>query len=371
VRRRLGPDEEHLSLQAFKPDGYLLALLGAIVLALAWPAPGASGGLLHLEWLNQLGIALIFFLHGAVLSPRALRAESGRWRVHVLIQGITFLVFPAICVLVYWCGAPWLPYETRLGIFFLGVLSSTISSSIAMTAIALGNVPIAIFNATLSGLLGLFVTPLFMGLIMALSAGSVAPEVSAGLALLPENPAVAGAGHAATMTDAFVRILKLLLLPLLAGQLFHPLIGGWLQARSRATGLFERGVIVLIVLNAFSNATAGELWSKYSPALMLSIGLIVVLLLFAILALCKWVSRLAGLPRADEAAFVFCGSTKSLANAAPMAQIMFGTSPMGGMILLPIVLYHQLQLIVIAVMARSYARAASLEPASVRAPSRS
>ena len=358
-------------MRAFKPDGYLLALLGAIVLALVWPAPGTSGGLLHLERLNQLGIALIFFLHGAVLSPQTLRAESGRWRVHVLIQSITFLVFPAICFLVYWCGAPWLPYETRLGIFFLGVLSSTISSSIAMTAIALGNVPIAIFNAALSGLMGLFVTPLFMGLLMALSgAGSdVVSGLSAGLALLPENPAGAGVGHAATMADAFVRILRLLLLPLLAGQLLHPLIGRWLQARKRATGLFERGVIVLIVLNAFSNATAGGLWSQYSLTLMLGIGMIVVLLLFVILALCKWISRLAGLPRADEAAFVFCGSTKSLANAAPMAQIMFGASPMGGMILLPIVLYHQLQLIVIAVMARSYARAASLEPAPVRAPS--
>ncbi|WP_157071634.1 bile acid:sodium symporter family protein [Steroidobacter denitrificans] len=358
-----------MSLRIFKPDGYLLALLGAIVLALMWPAPGASGGLLHLERMNQIGIALIFFLHGAVLSPQTLRAESGRWRVHMLIQSITFLIFPAICFVVYWCGASWLPYETRLGIFFLGVLSSTISSSIAMTAIALGNVPIAIFNATLSGLLGLFVTPFFMALLMTLpGAGSdVAAGLSFGLTLHPEDPA--GAGHAATMADAFVRILRLLLLPLLAGQLFHPLIGRWLQARKRTTGLFERTVIVLIVLNAFSNATAGGLWSQYSLILMLSIGMIVVLLLFAILALCKWISRLAGLSRTDEAAFVFCGSTKSLANAAPMAQIMFGASPMGGMILLPIVLYHQLQLVVIAIMARSYARAALLEPASARVAS--
>lgn len=359
-------------LPIFKPDGYLLALLGAIVLALVWPAPGASGGLLQLEWLNPLGIASIFFLHGALLSPRTLRAESGRWRIHALIQSITFLIFPGICLLVYWRTASWLPSEMRLGVFFLGVLSSTISSSIAMTAIARGNVPIAIFNATLSGLLGLFITPLCMGLVMAL------PDFSANeimrppmeLALPWGNTPEAGSGHAAIMVEALLRILKLLLLPLLAGQLLHSLIGPWLQARRQLTGLFERAVIVLIVLNAFSNATAGGLWSRYSPGLLLGMAAIVALLLLAILMICKWLSRLVGLSRADEAAFVFCASTKSLANAAPMAQILFGASPVGGMILLPVVLYHQLQLLIIAVMARSYARTASLESSPVRASPR-
>jgi len=335
-----------------------MALLGAIVLGLVWPEPGATGGLLRLDGVNQVGIAAIFFLHGAMLAPRSLRAQSGRWRVHALIQGITFLVFPAICFLVYWFGASWLPEETRIGIFFLGALSSTISSSIAMTSVARGNVPIAIFNATLSGLLGLFVTPALMGLLMMLPAAAVS---LAGAGALDGQAISQATTQTISMADTFLRIFKLLMVPLLVGQLLHALIGRWLQERRRATGLFERGVIVLIVLNAFSNATASGLWSQYGLGLLLKIGVIVVGLLVFALVVCRWISRAAGLARADEVAVVFCGSTKSLANAAPLAQIMFGASPVGGMILLPVVLYHQLQLIVIAIMAKSYARAAAAD----------
>lgn len=322
-------------LQRLKIDGYLLAILGAITFALVWPAPVVNGGVLHLDRVVQIGMGLIFFFHGSALAPQNLKAEAGKWRVHLLIQSTTFIVFPLLAYLAYRVGATFLTPEARLGIFFLGVVSTTISSSITMTSVAKGNVAIAIFNATLSGLLGLFITPLLISAIS--TVGTL--EIS--------------------LTDAFARIFTLLLLPFIVGQLLRPWLGVRLQAYKRQTGLFERGVIVLIVLNAFANVTASGLWSHYDTAILLQIAAIVALLLVVIILLTRLVSRALGLPRADEVAFVFCGSTKSLANGAPIAQILFGATAASGLILLPLVLYHQLQLIVISIMARSYARDAA------------
>lgn len=320
-------------LERLKIDGYLLAILGAIMLALVWPAPAVNGGFLRLDRVVQIGMGLIFFFHGTALAPQNLRAEAGKWRLHLLIQSTTFIVFPLLAYLVYRFGAAFLTPEARLGVFFLGAVSTTISSSITMTSVGRGNVAVAIFNATLSGLLGLFVTPLLISGISTVSALEI------------------------SLTDALARIFTLLLLPFIAGQLLRPWIGHRLQAYKRQTGLFERGVIVLIVLNAFANVTASGLWSRYDAVSLLQIAGIVALLLAAIILLTRTVGRAFGLPRADEVAFVFCGSTKSLANGAPIAQILFGSSAASGLILLPLILYHQLQLIVISVMARAYARA--------------
>jgi sodium/bile acid cotransporter 7 len=313
-------------------DGYLLTLVGAILLGLLWPAPMVSGGPLHLDVATQVGMALIFFFHGSALAPATLRAEAGKWRLHVLTQGTTFIVFPLLALLVYVAGQPFLPQETRLGFFFLGAVSTTISSSIAMTSIGRGNVPVALFNATLSGLLGLFLTPLFMGAISA-----------------------SGAIHL-PLGDAIQRICTLLLLPFIAGQLLRPWIGDRLAAYKRRTGLFERGVIALIVLHAFANATAGGIWREHDAATLFAIAVMVAALLALVLLLCKAASRIFSLARTDEVAYVFCGSTKSLANGAPIAQVLFGASAATGAILLPLVLYHQFQLIAISLMARAYAR---------------
>jgi sodium/bile acid cotransporter 7 len=315
-----------------KLDGYLLALVAAILWGLSWPAPVVSGGPLHLDVVTQVGMALIFFFHGGALALATLRAEAGRWQLHALIQGTTYIVFPLLALLVYLAGQPFLPPETRLGFFFVGAVSTTISSSIAMTSVGRGNVPIALFNATLSGLLGLFLTPLLMGAISA----------SGGIHL--------------PLGDAIQRICILLLLPLVAGQVLRPWLGARLSAYKRQTGLFERGVIVLIVLNAFANATAGGIWRQYDAVTLLAIAVVVTVLLVAVLYFCKAVSGILGLPRGDEVAYVFCGSTKSLANGAPIAQILFGASAATGAILLPLVLYHQFQLIALSLMARAYAR---------------
>lgn len=300
---------------------------------MVWPAPAVNGGVLHLDTVVLFGMGLIFFFHGAALAPQTLRAEATKWPVHLAIQATTFVIFPALAFAACWATRTIFEPEARLGLFFLGAVSTTISSSITLTSVARGNVAIAIFNATLSGLLGLFLTPLLMNAI----GTSNAYEIS--------------------LSHAFARIFTLLLLPFIAGQVMRPLIGRRLQGWKRQTGMFERAVIVLIVLNAFANVTASGLWSNYDLGTLALIGGVVALLLAIVIWFTGALARMLRLPRADEIALVFCGSTKSLANGAPIAQILFGATAAGGLILLPLVLYHQLQLIVISWSARNYARA--------------
>lgn len=296
-----------------------------------WPAPAVNGGALHLDTAVLFGMGLIFFFHGAALAPQTLKAEAAKWRVHLAIQATTFVLFPLLALAAYWSTRSLFEPEARLGFFFLGAVSTTISSSITLTSVARGNVAIAIFNATLSGLLGLFLTPLLMGAIGTAN------------------------NYEISLAHAFARIFTLLLLPFIAGQVMRPLVGRRLQAWKRQTGLFERAVIVLIVLNAFANVTASGLWSDYDLGTLLMIGAVVALMLGIVIWLTRVLSRVMRLPLTDEIALVFCGSTKSLANGAPLAQILFGATAAGGLILLPLVFYHQLQLIVISAMAQRYA----------------
>ncbi|WCT74484.1 bile acid:sodium symporter [Sphingomonas naphthae] len=314
-----------------KIDGFLIAMASAIVLALLFPWVGMDDGPVHLGILTTIGIAGVFFLHGANLAPKALRDGALHWRLHLLVQGTTFLFFPLIGAALYFASEGWLPDGLRLGFFYLGALSSTISSSVAMTAMARGNVAVAVFNATLSGLIGMVATPLLVRLVSTVGAG---------------GPAVG---------EAILDILKTLLLPFALGQACRPLIGAFLHRHKKVVSTLDRGVIVLIVFGSFAESTASGLWRQFSPQSFLIVtglaaGMLALALFFTIS-----ISRLLKLDTADEAAAVFCGSKKSLANGAPIAKILFAGNPAIGMIVLPVLLYHQIQLIVCASLARRYA----------------
>lgn len=314
-----------------KIDRFMIAMLGAVLLALAWPALGVRGGPLHLDVVMPIGIAAVFFLHGAALSPAALRAGAAHWRLHLMVQSTTFVLFPLIGGIIWFATRQVLPDGLRLGFFFLCALPSTISSSVAMTALARGNVAVAVFNATLSGLIGMIATPVLVGL-----AGTSGP-------------------HGPPLGDAILDIARTLLLPFALGQLCRRWIGQRVAANKRATAFVDRGVIVLIVFASFSESTATGLWRQFSVLVLAGVALLALLLLGAVLGYARLASRAIGLDRADEAAAVFCASKKSLANGAPMAQLLFAGNPSLGMIVLPMLLYHQIQLIVCAQLARRYA----------------
>lgn len=314
-----------------KVDGFLISMAVAIVLALLWPALGTSDGPLHLGLVTEIGIAFVFFLHGAALSPQALKAGAAHWRLHLLVQSTTFVLFPIVGFLLWFTTKGVMADGLRLGFFYLCALSSTISSSVAMTGVARGNVAVAVFNASLSGLIGMVVTPFLVGLVSATGAGG--PSVG----------------------EAILDIVKTLLLPFALGQLSRSLTGAWIGRNKKLTSTLDRGVIVLIVYNSFCESTLSGLWSRFSVGTFALVAALSLLLLLLALAYTRAMSRWMGLPQGDEAAAVFCGSKKSLANGAPIAKILFAGNPAIGMIMLPLLLYHQIQLVVCASLARRYA----------------
>lgn len=312
-------------------DGFMVSMLAAIVLALLWPSLGVSGGWLQLALVTKLGVALIFFFAGAGLSPEKLKGGLMQWHLHAFVQVCTFVVFPLIGLLALWALGPWLPPALAAGFFYLCALPSTVSSSIAFTMMARGNVVGAIFNASASSLIGMVLTPLFVSLWLH-SSGPDAP-----------------------LLDTLRKIALQLLLPFALGQLARPWIGAVLRRHSGRIGQFDRGVIVLIVFNSFCDATAAGIWSRYGLLPVLIAVLMSGVLLALVLSLTRVAARRLHFPVEDEITAVFCGSKKSLAAGAPIAVLIFGGNESLGLIMLPIMVYHQIQLIACSVLARRYA----------------
>lgn len=314
----------------FKFDWFLKGMLVAVTLAFLWPAPGAHGGFLHAELLNKTGIALIFFLNGLGLSLFAMRDGALRWQVHLLIQASTFLVFPLLGWGLIKLTGGWMPVDLQTGFFFLCALPSTVSSSVALTVAARGNVPVAVFNATLSSLIGVLLTPLWMAWIL---------------------------GHSGTnfaVAPVIMDLLLWLVLPLVLGQLARPLLSAWASRNRTRVQMVDRLTILTLVYTSFSDSVQQGIWSHYGPVVLVETVVGTGVLFFVVLLLTRALSNLLGLSTEDRIASVFCGSKKTLASGIPMAHLIFGANPVLGLILMPIMIYHPLQLAVGGVLAQRW-----------------
>ncbi|WP_455894353.1 bile acid:sodium symporter family protein [Pseudomonas palmensis] len=312
-------------------DWFLCGMFLATFLAWLFPHFGASGGSMHAEYVINIGVFVVFFLHGINLSSEQIRHGLKNWRLHLMVQGFTFVVFP----LLWWLGNSVLgshvPALLMLGFLYLCALPSTISSSVALTGSAGGNVPAAILNASLSSVLGIFLTPWLVSLVV----GNGSDGIDLG----------------ATLLD----LCAMLLLPLVLGQLLRPWLGRFFARHKRYTNVMDKVVILLLVYAAFCNSMISGLWQQQGGSVLLTAVLGSALLLALILWLTTRSARLLRFSPADEIAAVFCASKKSLAAGAPMAALIFGAHPGLGLILLPIMIYHPLQLIVCSIMAEHYA----------------
>lgn len=316
-------------LARLRLDPFTLALLGTITLASLLPVRGGAAAVM--DDATDLAIAILFFLHGARLSREAVRAGALHWRLHLTILGCTFLLYPLLGLLTRPAAHALLTPELYIGVLFLCALPSTVQSSIAFTSMAGGNVPAAVVSASLSSLLGVFLTPLLMGLLVGAQGGMAHP------------------------LDAIGKILLQLLVPFVAGHLLRPWISAWVERHRGILRYTDQGTILLVVYTAFSAAVNEGLWQKTPlPALLAVAGFAIVLLAVA-MTLITWLARRLGFSRHDEIPIVFCGSKKSLATGVPMAKVMFAAGSLGA-IVLPIMIYHQIQLIVCAVIAQRYAR---------------
>ena len=315
-------------------DPFILALLGTVLLASLLPARG--GWAVAAGWIADAGIVLLFFLHGAKLSREAIVGGARNWRLHLTVLAVTFGLFPLIGIGV--SSLPSLDPRIATGMLFLTLLPSTVQSSIAFTAIARGDVAAAVCSASFSNLAGIFVTPLLVALTIHTDGGG-------------------SSSFEAVKTVAFQ-----LLLPFLLGHALRPWLSGFIERHKHLVTVVDRGSILVVVYTAFGAAVVEGLWHRLSPA---QIGLIAILSL-AVLAtalFATWgIGRLLGFPRAEALVLLFCGSKKSLASGVPMAGVLFPAAQVGP-IILPLMLFHQFQLIACAFIARHYAAQAEVTTA--------
>jgi len=323
-------------LKRLLPDRFILWLLATLVLASVLPVTGRAAAALDAATL--VAIFALFFLHGVRLPPEALVSGITHWRLHAAILAITFLLFPlaglGLAALLPGLLSPML----WTGLLFLCALPSTVQSSIAYTSLAGGNVAGAVAAAAFSNLVGVFLTPLIVSMILEAQGARID---------------AAGIG----------KIVLLLFFPFLLGHMFRPWSFPLVKDRPRLTTFVDKGTILLAVYGAFSAAAAEGLWQRLPPAQFAALTLLCALLLAVILAAAWTLGRLGKFSDGDRAAILFCGSVKSLASGVPMARILLPGAA-AGMVILPVMLFHTLQLIVCAAMAGRMA--AQNAPASRR-----
>ncbi len=314
----------------FLPDRFTVLLVCTVILASVLPIQGEAA-----DWFGtatDIAIGLLFFLHGARLSRDVVVAGVLHWRLHLTILVTTFAIFPLLGLAIGFIPESILPSPLYMGILFLCVLPSTVQSSIAFTSMAGGNVPAAVCAASGSNILGMFLTPLLAGILLSTT------------------------GEAGFSMDALEKILLQLLAPFVAGQVLQPWIGGWIRSKKKMLAPVDRGSILMVVYLAFSEAVVEGLWHTFSAA---DIGVVILLdvaLLAIVLCLTMFGSRALGFSKEDEITITFCGSKKSLASGVPMANAIFASQSSSiGAIVLPLMLFHQIQLMVCAVIAQKYA----------------
>lgn len=318
--------------RSFRPDPFLVALFVAAVAGVLFPARGATGTIV--DYLKTAAIALVFFLQGVRLQRAAVVAGMTHWRLQLLTLACTFVLFPVLGLAAHAAFPGFLNEPLWLGVLFLCALPSTIQSSIAFTSIARGNVPAAVCAATASNLLGIALTPLLVAALLGLHGSAPAGE-------------------------QIQRIVQQLLLPFVAGQVISRWLRPWAVRHAIILAVADRGSIVLVVYAAFTAAVLSGAWASVDWMDLARILALSAFLLAVALAFTRFATRALRFPREDEIAVVFCGSKKSLATGVPMANILFPPATVG-LVILPVMIFHQLQLIVCALIARRYAEQATV-----------
>jgi len=319
----------------FGLDWFILALIGMIVIAYFWSAPGVQKGLFSLKSIAGYGVSLIFFFYGLRLSPQKLREGLSNWRLHTVVQLSTFVLFPIILLLLkrffgnngnelFWLGA-----------FYVAALPSTVSSSVVMVSIAGGNIPAAIFNASISSLIGVFITPLWMGIVLTTSTQGF------------------------DLTDVIIKLIIQVLVPVTLGILLHFKFGTFAEKHRKTMRYFDQTVILLIIYTAFCESFSKHLFSGHGALDIILLGISMIALFFLVYAIISLVSKIMGFNREDNITAVFCGSKKSLVHGTVMSKVLFPNAAAAGIILLPLMIYHALQLMAASIIAQSMARKAS------------
>lgn len=312
------------ALSRLNLDPYVLSLLGTVALASVLPAQGTWA--VVADRVTDLAIALLFFLHGARLSRQAVLDGARAWKLHLSVASLTYVLFPLLGLAIQ--ALPFLPVPLARGMLFLSLLPSTVQSSIAFTSMAGGNVAAAVCSASFSNLAGIVVTPLMTALLLTGRSGGFS-------------------------SDPVITIATQLLLPFLAGHLLRPWIAGFVTRHKRVLGYTDKGSILLVVYTAFSAAVLGGLWSRVTIGDIAEMLALSLAMLALVMGAAQVIGRIMGFSREDRVVLLFCGSKKSLATGVPLAGVLFAADQVGA-IVLPLMIFHQVQLMVCAVLARKF-----------------
>ena len=311
-------------------DRFTILLFVMVLLASFMPVSGQFAVLFGK--ITTIAIAILFFLHGAKLSREAVIQGMMHWKMHSLVFAFTFALFPILGLLAKPLLLPLLGQELYWGFLFMCFLPSTVQSSIAFTSVAKGNVAAAVCSASFSNLIGMFITPILVAFFI-----------------------LGQSNHNFDPTASILQITLLLLVPFILGQVLRPWIFPKMQQLPKIVKIFDQGSILMVVYGAFSSAVVAGLWQQVSPITLFYLVLACSVLLTMIMWLTYFLPKVLGFNQADQRAIFFCGSKKTLASGVPMAQILFIGQPLG-MIVLPIMIFHQIQLMVCGVIANYWAK---------------
>lgn len=321
-----------LALMKFKIDGFILALLSVIVLAYFFPALYQWKDGAALSIVTTVGVSLIFFFYGLKLSFSQIKMGLGNWKLHVMIQLATFCLFPLLLFCFYPFVKTAVGYDFWLSFFFLAALPSTVSSSVVMVSIAGGNIPAAIFNASISGLIGVLITPLWMQFFLDFGEVDVLGAVYWGL-------------------------VKEIIIPVILGLLLQPYLGKWVTRYSGVLAKFDKTIILLIVYSSFASSFVTGVFSKIGPFYLAGVFVGVIILFFGVYGLLYlFAKRVFKFSREDQITALFCGSKKSLTHGSVFGKFLFVNTTSAGLYFLPLMIFHAFQLFVITLIAQRYQR---------------
>lgn len=310
-------------------NNFFFLLIGMIFLAKAFPEWGSENSPLPLKAITGTGISVIFFFYGAKLSPEKLKQGLSNWKLHLLVQSTTFLIFPSVVLLLYAVGGD----EANLfwtGTFYLAALPSTVSSSVVMVSIAGGNLPAAIFNASISSMVGIFITPLWMDLML--------PETAVDFDL----------------TDTIIKLSFQVLAPVILGLIVHKYLVKYVNKHQTALKNFDQAIILLIIFTAFAESFSENMFDGHSASELILLGVLMLVFFLLMMGLMYVLSNALKFSREDMITMIFCGSKKSLVQGAVMGRVMFPDPVVFGVMLLPLMVYHALQLMVGSAIAQKF-----------------
>ena len=320
----------HKTFSPVKVDKFVLAIIAFVFLAWLFPQPAGGHSGIILDHISTTGISLIFFFYGLRLSSEKIKLGLKNWKLHILVQTTTFFLFPLIVLLLY----PFIQNEQQeilwLGLFFLAAVPSTVSSSVIMVSIGKGNIPGAIFNASISGIIGIIVTPLWMGVFI--------QQTQPGF----------------DFTEVYFRLVLGIILPVIIGVIMQRRLYSFALKYSRELSTFDKSVILLIVYRSFATSFNDAVFKSVGIIDLTILVIIVVVLFFLLYGLVYAFSALLKFKREDKITALFCGSQKSLVHGTVFANILFAGFHAAGLILIPLMLFHSLQIFVISIIAARY-----------------